>query len=70
MHERLSYYIQRNSVIHRLNPLNQNHFGIKHYPDHIFQSLVLDATALLFLVIVPLALPAKFPKNISRPRSA
>ena len=59
MHERLSFYVKRNSVIHRLNPLTKFALALSIILVSIFIPWYWAPPILLLLVIVPLGFAGK-----------
>jgi energy-coupling factor transport system permease protein len=59
MHERLSYYVKRDSALHRLNPLTKFILALSIILISIFSPWYWTAHILLLLVIVPLAFVGK-----------
>src|SRR5215207_2345661 len=55
MHERLSYYVKRDSALHRLNPLTKFILALSIILISIFSPWYWTAHILLLLVIVPLS---------------
>ncbi len=63
MHERLSFYVQRDSVLHHLNPLTKFTLALALVFISIFSSGPWMSLALLLLVIIPLSFAAKVAKE-------
>jgi energy-coupling factor transport system permease protein len=59
MHERLSYYVKRNSALHRLNPLTKIVLALSTILITFFSPWYWTALALLLLFIVPLCFAGK-----------
>lgn len=55
MHERLSYYVKRDSALHRLNPLTKVVLALSIILISIFSPWYWTALVLLLLVIIPLS---------------
>ena len=63
MHERLSFYVKRDSILHRLNPLTKLTLALSIILISIFNPWYWIALILLFLVIVPLGFVGKVAKE-------
>jgi energy-coupling factor transport system permease protein len=59
MHERLSFYVKRNSALHRLNPLTKIILALSIILISIFSPWYWTSLVLLLLVIVPLGFVGK-----------
>src|SRR5690349_16556349 len=59
MHERLSFYVKRDSLIHRLNPLTKFTLAIGIILISIFVPWYWTPSALFLLVILPLSFAGK-----------
>jgi energy-coupling factor transport system permease protein len=66
MHERLSFYVQRDSVLHSLNPLTKFTLALAIVFISIFSSGYLTSLLLLLVVIVPLSFVGKVFKEYFR----
>lgn len=63
MHERLSYYIKRDSALHRLNPLTKVILALSIILVSFFSPWYWMAPILLFLVVIPLSFIGKVSKE-------
>lgn len=63
MHERLSYYVKRNSLLHRLNPLTKIVLALSIILVSFLSPWYWTAPALLLVVIVPLVLAGNVAKE-------
>jgi len=63
MHERLSFYVKRDSILHRLNPLTKLTLALSIILVSFFSSWYWTSAALLLLVIIPLAFAGQVAKE-------
>ncbi|MFT3892967.1 MAG: energy-coupling factor transporter transmembrane component T [Anaerolineales bacterium] len=63
MHERLSYYVKRNSIIHRLNPLTKIVLALSIILIAFISQWYWVSPALFFIIILPLSFAGKVSKE-------
>ena len=63
MHERLSFYVKRDSILHRLNPLTKLTLALSIILVSLFSPWYWTAQVLLLLVIIPLAFVGRVAKE-------
>jgi len=66
MHERLSFYVKRDSILHRLNPLTKLSLALSIILVSFFSPWYWTSPALLLLVIIPLAFAGQVAKEYFR----
>jgi energy-coupling factor transport system permease protein len=63
MHERLSYYVKRDSALHRLNPLTKIILALSIILVSFISPWYWTAPILLFLVVIPLSFMGRVPRE-------